>query len=334
MNKAENIEMSQLNQAESNVSFRDEHPAMGDSREELLAGLGQTQKVINPKYFYDQRGSELFDLITRLPEYYPTRTEIDILTRNRQEISAACETGCLFIEPGSGNCEKARLLLDDLQPSAYVPVDISGDFLLQAAVQLGLEYPWLPVHAVCADFNHSWSFVDEFPAGKRVVFYPGSTIGNLEPEAAVIFLQRVRDMLGDDGGALIGVDLHKSSAILNAAYNDSDGVTADFNLNVLTQVNVLLDGEFDPASFAHHAFYNTDKQRIEMHLVSERTQTVRCNGSQIAFGEGETIHTENSYKYTVDGFARLAARAGLTLQRSWIDDDELFSVHYLCAAGS
>lgn len=334
MNKAENRDMDSLNAIVSNVSFRDEHPAMGDNREELLTGLAQAQKVINPKYFYDQRGSELFDLITRLPEYYPTRTEIGILSQYRLEISAACETGCLFIEPGSGSCEKARLLLDDLQPSAYVPVDISGDFLLQAAMQLGSEYPWLPIHAVCADFNHSWSFVDEFPVGKRVVFYPGSTIGNLEQEAAVLFLQRVRDTLGDDGGVLIGVDLHKSSSILNAAYNDSDGVTADFNLNVLAQLNKLLDAEFDPGLFAHHAFYNTEEQRIEMHLVSERAQSVRCNGSQIAFGEGETIHTENSYKYTVEGFARLAARAGLTLQQSWIDDDELFSVHYLCATAN
>jgi dimethylhistidine N-methyltransferase len=332
MNKAASSEMSQLEATVSNVNFRNEHPAAGDTREELLTGLRQAQKVINPKYFYDQRGSELFDRITRLPEYYPTRTEIDILTRYRQEICAACETGCLFIEPGSGSCEKARLLLDELQPSAYVPVDISADFLLQAATQLGSEYPWLTIHAVCADFNKSWSFVDEYPAGKRVVFYPGSTIGNLEPADAVIFLQRVRGTLGNDGGALIGVDLHKPSSILNAAYNDAEGITADFNRNVLDCVNVLLDAEFDPASFTHHAFYNTGKQRIEMHLVSERAQTVRCNGSQIAFGQGETIHTENSYKYTVDGFARLAGRASLTLNRSWIDDDGLFSVHYLSAA--
>ena len=332
MSKAENTTMSQSPTTPDNVSFRNEHPAVGDSREELVAGLRQAQKVINPKYFYDERGSQLFDRITRLPEYYPTRTEIDILTRHRQEISAACETGCLFIEPGSGNCEKVRLLLDDLRPSAYVPVDISADFLQQAAIQLGNEYPWLTIHAVCADFNHSWSFIDDMPAGKRVVFYPGSTIGNLEPENAVIFLKRVRKMIGDGGGALIGVDLHKSSARLNAAYNDEAGITADFNRNVLARVNVLLDAEFDPAWFQHHAFYDSQKQRIEMHLVSERTHTVRCNGSHIEFGEGETIHTENSYKYTLEGFAELAARAGLALDHSWLDDEQLFSVHYLSAA--
>ena len=332
MNKPEQSTDSLTLTAAGNVSFRNEHPAAGDNREEVLAGLKQAQKVINPKYFYDEKGSQLFDRITRLPEYYPTRTEIDILTRHRQEISEACEKGCLFIEPGSGSCEKARLLLDDLQPSAYVPVDISADFLLQAAIQLGKEYPWLAVRAVCADFNNSWSFVDDLPAGKRVVFYPGSTIGNLEPDNALKFLKRVRAMVGTAGGMLIGVDLHKSSTRLNAAYNDTQGITAEFNCNVLVCLNGLLDAEFDPATFAHHAFYNNEKQRIEMHLVSEQAQTVRCNGSHIEFDKGETIHTENSYKYTLAGFTALAAKAGLRLERSWLDDDDLFSVHYLSAA--
>ena len=329
MNEAENSNLAQPESAVTNVSFLDEHPAVGDSREELLLGLQQGQKIINPKYFYDHRGSELFDQITRLPEYYPTRTEIEILTRYRKEISAACETGCLFIEPGSGNCEKARLLLDDLRPSAYVPVDISADFLLQAATQLGSEYPWLSVRAVCADFNYSWSFLDDLPEGKRVVFYPGSTIGNLEPKAAVAFLKRVRSVLGNNGGALMGVDLHKSSERLNAAYNDAAGVTAQFNLNVLGRVNELLDAEFDPAAFRHHAFYDSQKQRIEMHLISECAQTVPCNGTPIDFAQGESIHTENSYKYTLEGFAELADSAGLSVEQSWLDDEQLFSVHYL-----
>jgi dimethylhistidine N-methyltransferase len=334
MNKAERSKMNQIEESLNNVSFRNEHPPVGDSQEELLEGLLRAQKVINPKYFYDQLGSQLFDLITRVPEYYPTRTEIDILTRYRSEISAACGSGCLFIEPGSGSCEKARLLLDDLQPSVYVPVDISDDFLLQAATDLGREYPWLSIHAVCADFNHSWSFVDGLPEGKRVVFYPGSTIGNLEPDAAVNFLKRVKDTMGSDGGALIGVDLHKPSAILNAAYNDADGVTADFNLNVLSRINTLLDADFDPKTFAHRAFYDVRKQRIEMHLVSEQAQTVRCNGSAINFQQGETIHTESSYKYTLEGFAKLAGQAGLGLDHSWLDDASLFSVHYLSAAAT
>ena len=315
-----------------NVVFHDTQPELGDSRRELLVGLQQERKTVNPKWFYDQQGSELFDQITRLPEYYPTRTEVRILTDNRSEISRICEQGCVFIEPGSGSCEKVRLLLADLRPSVYVPVDISESFLRDAADQLGREYPWLDVHAVCADFNHSWSFLDRVPAGKRVVFYPGSTIGNLEPAAALGFLKRVRAVLGDNGGALIGVDLHKSSKRLNAAYNDASGVTARFNLNVLERINDVLDAEFDESLFSHRAFYNEEQQRIEMHLVSEREQSVRCNGSRIEFEAGETIHTENSYKYTVEGFARLAESAGLSLQQSWLDEERLFSVHSLAAA--
>ena len=321
--------MAQALTRASNVTFHDEHPAPGDSRSEILRGLQQAQKTIDPKWFYDEKGSQLFDRITRLPEYYPTRTEIRILTENRREISEYCESGCLFIEPGSGSCEKVRLLLEDLRPSAYAPVDISADFLRESALQLGREYPWLEIHAVCADFNRSWSFVDRLPEGKRVVFYPGSTIGNLEPGAAVTFLQRVRDILGEEGGALVGVDLHKSVQTLHDAYNDTRGLTARFNLNVLGRINELLDAEFDQAQFRHRAFYNGEEQRIEMHLVSERAQSVRCNGSRIEFAEGESIHTENSYKYTLDGFADLARSAGLCLEQSWLDDDQLFSVHYL-----
>ena len=324
--------MTQQQALTDNVSFQNEHPTAGDSKEEILIGLTQSQKVLNPKFFYDQRGSELFDEITRLPEYYPTRTEIAILTRYSEAISEACGLGCLFIEPGSGSCEKARLLLDSLRPTTYVPMDISADFLRDAASQLGEEYPWLRIHAVCADFNHSWSFVDDLPPGKRVIFYPGSTIGNLEPEAAEHFLRRVRDIVGADGGALIGVDLHKSEDRLNAAYNDSQGITAAFNRNALVQVNTLLDAQFEPALFAHRAFYDPGKRRIEMHLVSKQAHSVQCNGGTIRFSEGETIHTENSYKYTLEAFSSLALKAGLTLEHSWLDDDQLFSVHYLSAA--
>jgi dimethylhistidine N-methyltransferase len=325
--------MDQAAETPPNVNFHDAHPAPGDSRSELLRGLQRMQKAVDPKWFYDAAGSELFERITRLPEYYPTRTEIGILTGNRAAISRRCGQGCVFIEPGSGNCEKVRLLLDELRPAAYVPLDISADFLRGAATQLGQEYPWLTVRAVCADFNAGWSYLDDLPAGKRVVFYPGSTIGNLEPAAAAAFLRRVRRVIGDDGGLLIGVDLHKSSRRLNAAYNDASGVTARFNLNVLNRLNEVLDAEFDQDLFRHRAFYNTEQQRIEMHLVSERAHAVRCNGSLVEFERGESIHTENSYKYTVEGFAELAASAGLALEESWFDAERLFSVHYLAAAG-
>ena len=319
----------QASRKSDKVVFRNEHPDLSHSREEILAGLQTTQKTVNPKWFYDEYGSQLFDQITRLPEYYPTRTEVAILTENREQISARCGHGCLFIEPGSGSSEKVRILLDTLQPAAYVPMDISADFLQSAALELGGEYPWLDIYAVCADFNQGWSFLDALPAGKRVVFYPGSTIGNLEPKLAAEFLIRVRDMMGENGGALVGVDTHKSTDRLNAAYNDSQGVTAKFNLNVLRRLNEVMDAEFEEDSFRHHAFYNTEVRRIEMHLVSERKQSVRCNGGTVEFALGETLHTESSYKYTAQSFAALVEAAGLKLAQSWMDADELFSVHYL-----
>jgi dimethylhistidine N-methyltransferase len=321
--------MKQASRKSDKVMFRNEHPDMSHSREEILAGLQTTQKTVNPKWFYDEYGSQLFDQITRLPEYYPTRTEVAILTENCEQISARCGHGCLFIEPGSGSSEKVRILLDTLQPSAYVPMDISADFLQSAALELGSEYPWLDIYAVCADFNQGWSFLDDLPAGKRVVFYPGSTIGNLEPNLAAEFLIRVREMMGESGGALVGVDTHKSSDRLNAAYNDSQGVTAEFNLNVLRRLNEVMDAEFEEDNFRHHAFYNTEARRIEMHLVSERKQSVRCNGGTVEFALGESLHTESSYKYTPQSFAALVESAGLKLAQSWMDADELFSVHYL-----
>jgi len=312
----------------SNVQFENQHPSQGDRRKELLQGLQQPQKSVNPKYFYDARGSELFDQITRLFEYYPTRTEKQILQRYRSEIADYCGRGSILIEPG-GSSEKVRLLLDALKPAAYVPIDISAEFLYQSAMQLGEEFPWLKIHAVCADFNHDWAVSSALPQSKKVFFYPGSTIGNMDPAAAASFLSTLREKMGRDGGVLIGVDLHKSEQRLNAAYNDSQGITADFNLNILTHINPLLDAEFSRETFSHHAFYNTDEQRIEMHLVSDQKQTVRCNGSAVSFEKGETIHTENSYKYTLEGFAQLAQSADLEVQHSWLDEEKLFSVHYL-----
>jgi len=315
-----------------NVLFRDEHPCLGDGRRELLAGLRQPQKQCNPKWLYDQRGSELFDQITRLPEYYPTRTEVGILKAEAAAIAAHCGSDCQLIEPGSGSSAKARLLFDALIPSTYVPIDISADFLRAAAQQLGREYPWLPIHAICADFNHDWDFLQVLPAGRRVVFYPGSTIGNLEPAQARDFLHTLRAVAGMDGGILIGVDTHKDSARLHAAYNDSAGVTAAFNRNLLCRLNTLLDADFDPAGFRHHAFYNDALRRIEMHLISERAQQVRCAGELFEFRAGESIHTENSYKYSQADFAALAADAQLAIEASWLDDEGLFSLHYLRAA--
>lgn len=312
-----------------NVCFFDAHPAVGNYRSEILAGLSGTPKSVDPKWFYDSVGSELFAEITRVPEYYPTRTEVGLLTKYREQISQRCGRGCVFIEPGSGNSEKVRLLLDDLVPAAYVPLDISAEFLRNAAIDLGDEYPWLPIQAICADFGAIESFQEHLPTGKRVIFYPGSTIGNMEPQTARSFLRGLRDLVGDNGGVLVGVDLHKDTARLEAAYNDSAGITARFNLNMLTHINGLLDADFDTSAFSHRAFYNEALRRIEMHLVSEREQTVRCAGENIHFEKEETVHTESSYKYTVSGFTELVAAAGLSVQQTWVDEDELFSLHYL-----
>lgn len=316
-------------QLSENVAFTDLHPSLGDSRSEILAGLYAPRKSINPKFFYDEYGSRLFEAITRLPEYYPTRTEVNILRANAAEIAAACGADCVLIEPGSGNSEKVRYLLTALAPRAYVPMDISADFLQEAAQELGREYPELAIHAVCADFNTDEAAMPALPAAKRVIFYPGSTIGNLVPSAAQAFLLRLRSWMGANGGALIGVDLHKSSAVLNAAYNDKQGITAEFNLNILRHINTLVDAEFETTAFRHHAFYDSEKQRIEMHLVSKLEQSVGCDGDMIDFEPGESIQTEYSYKYTVAGFQALAHSAGLNIQKSWLDDRQLFSVHYL-----
>jgi len=312
-----------------NVLFEDQQPTPGDSRAELIAGLQRQQKQINPKYFYDAQGSELFELITRQREYYVTRTEIAILSDHAAEIAACCGTDCVLIEPGSGSSEKVRLILDSLRPNAYVPLDISAEFLYESAVKLGREFPWLSIHAICADFAEPWQARTEIPDGRRVIFYPGSTIGNMDPKDAQAFLADLRQWIGDDGGVLIGVDLQKSAQILNAAYNDSQGVTAEFNLNILNSMNKLTDANFKLEGFAHRAFYNQDLKRIEMHLVSKENQTVNVNGSAIAFDKGETIHTENSYKYSPQSFTALCNGAGFTLQKNWLDDDALFSVHYL-----
>lgn len=312
-----------------NVVFHDLHPALADTRDEALAGLLAPRKWINPKYFYDARGSELFEDITRAPEYYPTRTERHILSSRAAAIAEACGPGTILIEPGSGSCEKVRLLLDALRPAAYVPLDISADFLFAAAEALAAEFPWLPVHAVCADFNDAGGVLAHLPAGRRLIFYPGSTIGNLEPGAARTFLAFLAGWLDATGGALIGVDLHKDKDTLERAYDDSAGVTAAFNRNVLYSLNRLLDADFAPEAFDHRAFYNEEKQRIEMHLVSRHRQEVRCAGRVVTFAAGESLHTENSYKYTVEGFARLAREAGLAVRQTWLDEDELFSVHYL-----
>ncbi len=300
-----------------------------DIRTEILEGLRQDPKRISPKYFYNERGSELFAEITRQPEYYPTRTEAEIFATNAADIAAAVGPDRVVVEYGSGNSEKTHLLLSSLlTPSAYIPIDISGDHLLDAAQAIARSFPHVEVLPVSADFEAVFSLPEAKRPGKHLVFFPGSTIGNFEPTHATRFLRKVAERSpGCD--LLIGVDLQKSPDVLNAAYNDNAGVTAAFNLNMLMHVNELVDADFEIANFRHVAFYNADVGRIEMHLESLCDQTVTVAGEDITFGSGERLWTESSYKYTPEQFSRLALSSGFTTARAWTDPDGWFSVHLL-----
>lgn len=303
-------------------------------RDEVLTGLAQRQKTLSPKYFYDRRGSELFDEICELDEYYLTRTELAIMEAHAAEMATLLGPQCLVFELGSGSSTKTRLLLDHLEAlAAYVPIDISHDYLAICAANLAAAYPHVDVLPVCADFTVPFRLPDcGRPVKRNIAYMPGSTIGNFDRAAAEQLLRRLASLCGPDGALLIGVDLEKDPAILERAYNDADGVTAAFNRNVLTHVNRQLDGDFNPDHFAHHAFYNREHCRIEMHLVSRRAQIVRLNGDVIPFRKGETIHTECSHKYTTERFATLAASAGFAVRNVWTDADRLFSVQYLTVA--
>lgn len=311
--------------------LQDDIPEPSDFYREVIAGLSQSPKRIPPKFFYDEAGSHLFESICEQPEYYPTRVETGMLDRYADEIAELTGNGCCLIEPGSGSCSKVRLLLNALRPSRYIPMDISCAHLHEAAGRVAEDYPWLDVHAVCADITRSVELPCIPEQALRVVFYPGSSIGNYEPRDAVDFLAMLAEIAGPGGGLLIGVDLQKESGVLDSAYNDANGVTADFNLNLLHRINRELGGDIDIDTFRHHAFYNEAEGRIEMHLVSECTQTLRIDGHSYEFAAGEGIHTENSYKYTTTGFRVLAEQAGFISEAIWVDDDKLFSLHYLRA---
>lgn len=309
-------------------SFHDQHPKQADFFQEVMDGLQRRPRYIPPKFFYDEIGSRLFDRICAAPEYYPTRTEIGILRDNSSAIAAHVGRDCLLIEPGSGNSAKVRELLNPLMPRLYMPVDISKQYLRESAAKLASEYPWLEVRAACADFTDGQRLPELPEQGRRVAFFPGSSVGNFEPQDAQIFLALMAETVGAGGGLLIGVDLKKAPELLDAAYNDAEGVTAAFNLNLLARINRELGADFDLDGFAHQAFYNPDLGRIEMHLVSLLDQSVRINEHRFAFHAGESIHTENSYKYTVDEFSALAAEVGFQLEAVWTDQQNLFSVQY------
>ena len=315
----------------SKVSTKTE-PVAGspDDLTEILAGLSQREKVISPKFFYDDAGSKLFDAICERPEYYPTKTELGSRRANRGEIAALVGEQASLIEFGSGSSRKTRVLLETLpQLAAYVPVDISSDHLLETAEKLQIEFPHIQVLPVVADFAQPFQLPspDVMPI-KNIVYFPGSTIGNFPPEAANELLKVMHQEAGEHGALLIGVDLQKDKTIIEHAYNDSAGVTAEFNLNVLTRINREFSGTFDLDGFRHRAIYNGDKGRIEMYLDSVKDQSADVGGSTIEFAKGESINTEHSHKYTLEGFAAMAKAAGFKVEKVWMDADKMFSVQY------
>ncbi len=309
----------------------DPTPETASFRRDLVRGLARKPRSIPAKHFYDARGAELFERICELPEYYPTRTELGILRRHAGEMSARLGPRCIVVEYGSGASLKTRILLDHLaSPAAYVPVDISREQLASTAAALDAAYQELPVLPVCADYTADYE-VPRPPgeAERTAIYFPGSTIGNFTPDEARHFLAHAAEVAGPNGALLIGIDLEKDAGILNAAYDDSAGVTAEFNKNLLVRANRELGADFRPERFRHVAFWDARHGRVEMHLESACDQRVRIDSHDFALAEGERIHTENSYKYSVSGFAELAERAGWRLGAAWTDADAWFAVLYL-----
>lgn len=299
-------------------------------RSDVLSGLSATRKRIPPKYFYDSDGSHLFEEITRLDEYYPTRTELRILETHAAEMGRLVPAGAALVEFGSGACRKVSFLLDAMaEAGAFVPVDISADFLEMNAARLRASYRGLAILPVAADFTRPFALPTDVAAMPKAGFFPGSTIGNFEPHEAVAFLRNAADILGEGATMIVGADRLKDPNVLHAAYNDAMGVTARFNLNLLRRINRELRGNFDLRGFSHYAFFNTVESRIEMHLVSARAQRVSVAGESFAFREGESLHTECSYKYSPASFGALAAEAGWDVAAMWSDPEELFSVYAL-----
>jgi dimethylhistidine N-methyltransferase len=296
----------------------------------VIAGLSRTQKTLPCRYFYDARGSDLFEKITELEEYYPTRTEAGLLAAYAHEMTEAVPADGVLVEFGSGSSKKTELLLDKLPDgAAYVAIDVSPDALAQAGNRLARRFPKLDIRPVVGDFSDLAQLSGGLQTRPKLGFFPGSTIGNLTPAEASRLLQRFRALLSNEGRLIIGIDLKKDRATLERAYNDNSGVTADFNLNLLARINREIEPAFDLDAFAHEAHYNVREGRIEMHLVSRRDQSIALRGQRFKMRAGETIHTENSYKYSVSQFQALALCSGWKPARVWTDRDNLFSVHEL-----
>ncbi|MFT6388412.1 MAG: dimethylhistidine N-methyltransferase [Cellvibrionaceae bacterium] len=305
--------------------------------DDVVVGLSKQQKTLPCKYFYDERGSQLFEKICETDEYYVTRTELELYRQYSDEMSILIGERALIIEPGAGSVRKIALLLSRLnKPSGFIPMDISAEILKESSQQLAEQFPHIDINPVVIDFLNEEKLCAVFSrlpkqplVNKRVIFFPGSTIGNFHPDEAQFFLKRFSDNLESGDGLLIGVDLVKNTTVLESAYNDREGVTADFNLNLLHRINNELEGDFEINSFDHHAVFNNEKNRIEMHIVSTKEQQVKIANKRFNLLENESIHTENSYKYSVDTFSEVASGAGFKLKNTWKDKGELFSIHYL-----
>jgi dimethylhistidine N-methyltransferase len=298
-----------------------------DALAEVLAGLAREPRELPSKYFYDEVGSELFERICELPEYYLTRAELQLMERHAASIAAFVGPHCRLIEFGCGSGRKTRMLLARLRPAEFIPVDISRRALEQACGALAGEFASLPITALCGDYTNPIDFPFSAASGRRAVYFPGSTVGNFSRADTVAFLARIADIVGPGGALVIGVDLKKSPARLHAAYNDARGVTARFNLNLLSHLNRRFAADFDPGAFEHVAFYDEALGRIEMQLRSRLAQTVSIGGRRFAFAAGEPIRTEISCKYSLVEFQELGRNAGFDPIRFWLDDAELFSVH-------
>ncbi len=298
---------------------------------DVMQGLRKRQKTIPAKYFYNEKGSALFQQICLLDEYYIPRTEIGIMRRHIDEITSLLGNNVLLIEYGCGDCTKTRILLDHLDnPAAFVFIDISGKQLIEVSAELAEDYPCLELLPLCADYTRDYLLpIPKKPARRKVVYFPGSTIGNISPDKAIIFLRHINNICGDDGALLAGVDLKKGTDVLNQAYNDEAGITAAFNLNLLKRINRELDADFQIDCFKHKAFYNEDMGRVEMHLVSLRDQVVHLDGGTVPFAKGESIWTESSYKYDIEEFEEMAAATGFKAEKTWTDDKKWFGVFCL-----
>jgi dimethylhistidine N-methyltransferase len=319
--------------------FEDHHPPTADFRADILAGLSKPQKALPPKYYYDEEGSRLFDAITNQPEYYVTSTELALLRAIGPELRALAGDGALVLEPGAGSSVKIRTLLDALDhPCAYVGMDISGDHVRAACETLAADYPALEIGALCHDFTQSLD-VDALPlsdrarAGKRIVFFPGSTIGNFELIDALALLRTLRGWLRQGDALLIGTDMRKASGTLEAAYDDEAGVTAAFNLNLIARINRELDGDIDPDGLEYRAFWNPYRSRVEMYLVARQDMVFTVAGQPFVLRQDETIHMENSHKFTLNTFQDLAAKAGFQPRKAWVSAGEAFSMHWLEPGG-